>query len=209
MAYEYFTYDSPYEVVAFSVEKDYLEKRQLFGLPVVPFEELEQIYDQKTHKAHVAITFTQLNRVRQRLCREVKGKGFSLVSYVSSKALVWRNVEIGENCWMLENNVIQHRVKIGNNVNLGSGNYIGHKAVVGDNAFISCHVVVAGFCEIGENCFLGINSSIADHRKIARDCVIGAGAVVITDTEEGKVYVGNPAKPTKRSSYATFGVEGV
>jgi acetyltransferase-like isoleucine patch superfamily enzyme len=72
---------------------------------------------------------------------------------------------------------------------------------------MSLNAVVAGYCVIGENCFIGINSSITDTKKVARDCVIGAGAVVIRDTEEGKVYVGNPAKPTKRSSYATFGVD--
>ena len=38
IAYEYFTYDSHYEIVAFSVEKDYIKNKNLLGLPVVPFE---------------------------------------------------------------------------------------------------------------------------------------------------------------------------
>ena len=71
----------------------------------------------------------------------------------------------------------------------------------------SSHVVVSGFCEVGENCFLGVNSCVADRVKIARDCIIGAGAVVIKDTEEGKVYVGNPARPLTKSSFETFDVE--
>lgn len=100
-------------------------------------------------------------------------------------------------------------LKIGNNVILWSGSTVGHRTIIEDNAFISLDVAISGYCTIGENCFLGVNSSIADNMKIARDCIIGAGAVVITDTEEGKVYVGNPAKPTKRSSYTTFGVEEV
>ena len=32
MAFEYFTHDSPYEVTAFSVEKKYAKKEELFGL---------------------------------------------------------------------------------------------------------------------------------------------------------------------------------
>jgi sugar O-acyltransferase (sialic acid O-acetyltransferase NeuD family) len=209
IAYEYFTYDSPYEVVAFSVEKDYLKKKTLFGLPVVPFEELERLYDPMSHKVFVAVTYTQLNRVRARLYKEAKKKAFSAASYVSSKAFVWRNVSIGENCFIFENNVIQYHVKIGNNVILWSGNFLGHRTVIRDNAYLASHVAISGYCEIGENCFLGANSCIIDHKKLAPDCIIGAGAVVITDTEEGTVYVGNPAKPTKRSSYATFGVEDV
>lgn len=157
-------------------------------------------------KIFVAITFVQLNRVRARLYKEAKRKGFRPVSYVSSKAFVWNNAEIGENCFIFENTVIQHHAKIMDNVVLWSGSQISHRAIIRESAFISSHVAVSGYCEIGENCFLGVNSSVADWRKIARDCIIGAGAVVIADTEEGKAYVGNPAEPTKRSSYATFGV---
>ena len=209
IAYEYFTYDSPYDVIAFSAEKDYINKRTLFGLPIVAFEQLEDLYDPTLHRVFVAVTHTKLNTVRTRLYNEVKKKGFTPVSYVSSKSFVWRDVEIGENCFIFENNVIQRRVKIGNNVILWSGNHIGHRTMIEDNVFMSLNAVVGGYCVIGENCFIGINSSIADTKKVARDCIIGAGAVVIRDTEEGKVYVGNPAKPTKRSSYATFGVEEV
>ena len=209
IAYEYFTYDSPYEVVAFSVEKDYLEKEELFGLPVVPFEELENFYDSEKYKVFVAVTYTQLNRVRTKLYKAAKRKGFSTVSYVSSMAFVWRNVEIGENCFIFENNVLQYYVKVGNNVIMWSGNHVGHRANISDNCFISSHVVISGYCEVGENSFLGVNSSIADYKKIAKDCITGAGAVVVKDTEEGKVYIGSPARPTGKSSFATFDVKVV
>ncbi|MDR5702653.1 MAG: acetyltransferase [Thermofilaceae archaeon] len=207
IAYEYFTHDSPYEVVAFSVEEKYLKKKELFGLPVVPFEELEYVFSPSHHKVFVAISYTQLNRVRTKLYHKVKKKGFACVSYVSSKAFVWKNVEIGENCFIFENNVLQYHVKIGNNVILWSGNHIGHRTTIGDNCYISSHVVISGFCEIGENCFFGVNSCVADHVKIARDCVIGAGAVVLKDTEERKVYIGNPAKPMGKDSLTVFGVQ--
>ncbi len=207
IAYEYFTHDSRYEVVGFSVEKDYLKKEKLFGLPVVPFEQIENVYDPSRYNIFVAITFTQLNRVRARLYNEAKKKGFSAVSYVSSNAFVWRNVEIGENCFVFENNVIQYSVKIGNNVVLWSGNHVGHRSAIDDNCFISSHVVISGYCEIGKSCFFGVNSSIADHLKVAKDCIIGAGAVIVKDTEVGRVYVGNPARAAARSSYDAFGVK--
>ena len=207
IAYEYFTYDSPYKVVAFSVERDYLKKEELFGLPVVPFEELEDLYDPKKYEVFVASTYTQLNRLRTRLYKAAKRKGFSAVSYVSSRAFVWRNVEIGENCFIFEDNTIQPFVKVGNNVIFWSGNHIGHHSVIKDNCFISSHVVVSGFCEVEEYCFLGVNASLSNNIKIAKNCLIGAGATILKDTEEGKVYVGNPAKPLEKSSFATFGVK--
>jgi len=205
LAYEYFTHDSPHDVVAFSVEREYAKKDNLFGLPVVHFEELEQSYSPAEFKVFVAISYTRLNRVRARLYKEAKHKGYEVVSYVSSRAFVWHNVEIGENCFILENNVVQYAVKIGNNVVLWSGNHIGHQTIIRDNAFISSHVVVSGYCDVGENCFLGVNSCIANNVKIAKDCLIGMGAVVNKNTERRKVYVGNPAKSIK-DSFAVYGL---
>jgi sugar O-acyltransferase (sialic acid O-acetyltransferase NeuD family) len=205
LAYEYFTHDSPHEVVAFAVERAYRKKEELFGLPVVAFEEIEGHYPPGAHRAFVAVSYTKLNRVRARLCREARAKGYRLTSYVSSRAFVWHNAEIGDNCFIFENNVVQYAVKIGDNVVLWSGNHIGHQTVIKDNVFISSHVVVSGYCEVGENCFLGVNSSVANNVKIARDCLIGMGAVIHKDTEAGKVYVGNPGKPIK-DSFAVYGL---
>lgn len=207
LAYEYFTHDSPHEVVAFAVERAYRKKEELFGLPVVEFEEIERHYRPAEYRAFVAVSYTRLNRVRARLFAEAKRKGYTCVSFVSPHAFVWHNVEIGENCFIFENNVVQYAVKIGNNVVLWSGNHIGHQTIIRDNVFISSHVVVSGYCEVGENCFLGVNSSVANNVKIARDCLIGMGAVVNKDTEERKVYVGNPAKAITKDSHEVYGVK--
>jgi len=207
LAYEYFAHDSPHEVVAFSVEREYANKKELFGLPVVFFEDLEKLFAPAEHSAFVAISYTKLNRVRARLYQETKRKGYELVSYVSSKAFVWHNVEIGENCFILENNVLQYAVRVGNNVVLWSGNHVGHQTVIEDNAFVSSHVVISGYCEIGQNCFLGVNSCIANNVKIAQDCLIGMGAVINKDTEAQKVYVGNPSRAIK-DSFDVFGLKG-
>jgi sugar O-acyltransferase (sialic acid O-acetyltransferase NeuD family) len=206
LAYEYFTHDSPHEVAAFAVERAYRKKEELFGLPVAAFEEVESLYPPEDFRAFVAVSYTQLNRVRARLFAAVKAKGYRCASYVSSRAFVWPGVEVGENCFIFENNVVQYRARIGDDVVLWSGNHIGHRAVIRDHVFMSSHVVVSGYCEVGESCFLGVNSSVGDHVKIARDCLIGMGAVVHKDTEARKVYVGNPARAV-RDSFAAFGVE--
>jgi len=200
LAYEYFTRDSPYSVKAFAVERQYAKKEKLFGLPIVYLEEVERHFPPTENDAFVAISFTQLNRLRTRLFHAAKDKGYTLATYISSKAFVWHNVQIGENCFILENNVVQYKVRIGNNVTLWSGNHIGHQTVIRDNVFITSHVVVSGFCQIGENSFLGVNSCIAHNVEIARDCIIGMGAVIIKPTTEEKIYVGNPGKPLTKTS---------
>lgn len=190
VAYEYFTFDSPYRVVGFGVERDYITKDKLFGLPVIPFEDLEHQFPPGEHKFFVATVYTQMNRLRARLYHEAKSKGYSPASYISPRAFVWRNCEIGEHCFVFENNVIQPFVRIGNNVILWSGNHIGHHSIIKDHCFISSHVVVSGFVVIGERCFMGVNSTVSNNTTIGNNCLIGAGALVIGDVDDDQVVVG-------------------
>ena len=207
VAYEYFTWDSDYEVVGFSVEKDFLKKNSLFGLPVVPFESVQEAFHPREHHLFVAVVYTQLNRLRARLCAQSRTKGFSLASYVSSKAFVWRNVQVGEHCFIFEGNVVQPFVRLGDNVVLWSGNHIGHHSVIRDNCFISSHIVVSGFVEIGENCFLGVNSTIINNVKIATDCWIGPGVTITRDTSEGEFYRPEQVEPAKVSTDRFFKIK--
>lgn len=190
IAYEYFTHDSEYEVVAFSVEREFLRRDELFGLPVVPFEELEDAYDPASHGFYAALVYTQGNALRRRLYESAKLKGYRPASYVSPRAFVWRNVELGEHCFIFEDNVVQPFVKVGSNVVLWSGNHIGHHSMIGDHCFISSHVVVSGFCKVGPSCFFGVNSSVANNTEVGGQCVVGAGAVILGDVGDGERVVG-------------------
>lgn len=197
IAHEYFTHDSNYQVVGFAVEQAFLDKDSLAGLPVVAFENMESVFDPATHDAFVAVTYTQLNRVRTRLYQAAKAKGYRLATYISSKAFVWRNAVIGENVFIFENNVVQPFVTVGNNVVLWSGNHVGHQTVIHDNCFISSHVVISGYCEIGESSFLGVNTTIADRVKLGRDTFTRPATVLMKNTEDNTMYEGNPAVALK------------
>ncbi len=207
IAYEYFTQDSDFEVAGFSVERTYLTGEELHGLPVVPMEELEAHFPPTDFAAFVAVSSTKLNRLRTRLYRDLKGRNYTFASYISSRAFVWKNAEIGENSFIFEHNTVQPFVRIGNNVILWSGNHIGHNTVIRDNCFIASHVVISGFCEIGENCFLGVNSTVINNITIARDCFIGAGALIQKNTEEGKVYQVEGTEASKVGSLRLFRIK--
>ncbi|MFC4764687.1 acetyltransferase [Dyella koreensis] len=202
IAREYFEHDSDYDVVALSVERDYIDQAQSDGLLVVAYEELDAIYPPSEVEVFVAIPASQLNRLRTRFYLDAKRRGYRCASYVSTHAFVWRNVQIGENSFIFENNVIQPFVRIGNNCILWSGNHVGHRTVIHDNVFVASHAVISGYCDIGEGSFIGVNATFNDHVKIAPDSVIGAGALVTRNTEPGRVYVGSPARPLPdRSSF--------
>lgn len=204
LAYDYFTNDTYFEVVGFSAEQRFIKNKTLLGLPVVPLEVLEDSFDPKAIKAFVAISFTQLNRLRQRLLNVVKSKGYSLCSYISPKAFVGQGVSIGHNCLILENVSIQRGALIGDNVTIWSGSSIGHRTQIGNNCFLASHVAISGFCNIGDSCFFGVNSCTANNIKIAEDCLVGAGAVLVNDAPAGRIYVGNPAKPLHDKTTTKF-----
>ena len=207
MAYEYFTHDSSYTVAAFTVERRYLSKKLFQRLPVTPFETVLKKYPPKYYEIFIGISYAQLNRVRAKYYAFAKKKRYHLASYVSSRAFVWHSAKIGENCMILEQNVIQHGVTIGNDVFLWSGNHIGHRARIDDHVYISSHCVISGYTHIGKYSFLGVNSSFNERLTIAPDTLVGSGAVVIRNTVQGGVYIGNPAKPMEKSSYDVFGVK--
>lgn len=197
IAREYFDADSDYEVVGFSVERTYLKQNEIDGLPVVPFEELESFFNPTIHDVYVAATYTQLNRLRTRLAQKAKQKGYRLASYISSHAFVWRNVELGEHCFIFEDNTVQPFVEIGNNVVLWSGNHIGHHSTIRDNCFIASHVVISGFCDIGENSFIGVNATLANNVTLGRDNWIGPNVTIMKDTEAGALYKTEQPEPVK------------
>ncbi|MDR2769677.1 MAG: acetyltransferase [Puniceicoccales bacterium] len=204
MVYEYFTHDSDYKVSYFFVEKNYVTKDKLFNLPVIALEEIDRYFKPSDGKVFVAVTSKPMNRVRTRIYKTLKERGYRLASYVSSKSFVWKNAKIGENSFIFEDNTIQYHAEVGNNVVMWSGNHLGHSSVIKDNCFISSHVVISGYCTVEENCFLGVNASIADHITIARDNFIRPGSVILKNTEVGKIYQGNPAKPSKVDVYRFF-----
>jgi sugar O-acyltransferase (sialic acid O-acetyltransferase NeuD family) len=193
----YFERDSAYQVAAFANAREFITEDAFAGRPVVPFEDVVATHSPAEYDLFVALGYKNTNQVRQARYAEAKAKGYDLATYVSSRATYY-GTPVGDNCFILEDNVIQPFVTIGNNVTLWSGNHIGHHTAVRDHCFISSHVVVSGSCEIGENCFLGVNSTLRDNITLGRFVVVAAGATVMKDCPE-RTLVLAPA-----SSYKTI-----
>ena len=188
------THDSPYEVVAFTVDRKYIQEDTLFGLPVVPFETVESLYPSSEHKMAVAISFQRINRLREEKYLQAKNKGYQLITYVSSKATSFPGLAAGDNCIILENAIIGPYVVIGNNVFVGSGAIIGHHAVLKDHCFISPGAVILGGVTVEEYCLIGANATIKEEVKVARECLIGSGVSITRNTLERGVYFNPPAE---------------
>ena len=206
LAHYYFSTDSDYEVVAFTVDAAYLKAPYFLGLPVIPFEDVAKTYSTERHHFFVALSYSKLNSVRMEKYLAAKAAGYKVASYVSSRATLLNNRQIGENCFILEDNTVQPFVKIGHNVTLWSGNHVGHHSVIGDHTFIASHAVISGGVEIGQQCFVGVNATLRDHIKVGDRCVIGAGALLLTNADQEGVYFGTA---TERSRVPSTRLRGI
>jgi sugar O-acyltransferase (sialic acid O-acetyltransferase NeuD family) len=205
LAWFYFKHDSDRDVVAFTVDRDYVQSDTFQGLPLVPFDEVEQRYPPSEFDMFVALSYAKRNTVRTAKVAEAEAKGYALASYVSSRLTIFPGTPVGKNCFLLEDNTIQPFVTIGDNVTLWSGNHIGHHSTIGDNCFITSHVVISGGVEVGRNCFIGVNTTVRDHVRIGDRSLIGAGSLILDSTPEGTVYVAAATQPSEKPKPATGG----
>lgn len=197
LAHYYFSTDSSYEVVAFTVDENFITETTFCNLPVIAFEKITQCYPPSHYELFLALGYAKVNALRREKYFAAKELGYKLASFVSSKSTVLNNGQIGENCFVFEDNTVQPFVTIGNNVTLWSGNHIGHHSIIRDHCFIASHVVISGGVDVGEQCFIGVNATLRDHITIGAKCVIGAGTLLLTDAEPEGLYIGTG---TERSS---------
>jgi sugar O-acyltransferase (sialic acid O-acetyltransferase NeuD family) len=200
LAHYYLENDSEHEVVAFSVNEQYLPENRFFhGLPIVAFENIEKEYPTTDFKFFAPMSPQQMNRLREEVYHNIKAKGYELINYISSKATLFDN-SIGDNCFILENNTIQPFTSIGSNVILWSGNHIGHHSVIKDHIMFTSHVVLSGHCIVENYCTLGVNATIRDGLTLAEGTFVAMAASVIKNTEPWGMYKGNPAIKSEKST---------
>ncbi len=201
LAHYYLEHDSEHEVVAFTVNREYMKEPKFRGLPLVAFEDVETLFSPDDYLFFAPLTARNMNRNREKIYQEAKAKGYRFVSYISSYATILDRSVVGENCFILEDNTIQPFTTIGNNVVLWSGNHIGHHGQIKDHVFFTSHVVMSGHCTIESYSFFGVNATVRDYLTVAQGTLLGMAAALTKNSEEWGIYVGNPAKkvPGKKS----------
>jgi sugar O-acyltransferase (sialic acid O-acetyltransferase NeuD family) len=192
-------HDSVQEVAGFTVDGAHLPAAglpagTLHDLPVVAFEDLERHFSPRDHDLLIAVGPHEVNRLRARRFEEGRARGYRFASYISSRANLWPDLEIGEGCMIFENAVVEPFSRIGDNAILRANVHVSHDGVVGDHVFLAPRVAMAGTCGVEQRSFVGVNATLRDGVTVAADCVVGAGAVVARSTEAGGLYVGVPAK---------------
>lgn len=204
LAHYYLTEDSDHEVIAFCVDERFMPPSKSFkNLPVVEFEEVERIYPPNECDFFAPMSTAHMNTLREQVYGKIKSKGYKLITYISSHAVLNDNL-VGDNCFILEGNVIHPFARIGNNVVLFGNNFVGHHSEIKDHVTLSNDVAIPSHCTVGENCFLGVNSTLRNGITLAKGTLVGIGSVIMKNTDAWGVYMGNPAKKIGADISKTF-----
>ena len=191
----YFQNDSSHKVEGFIVDDEFFGISNFKGLPVIPWSLALQNFPPEEYDCFVALGYSKANLARKEVYEKVRKAGYSCPSYISSKAVTFKDLVLGDNCLILENNTIQPFVEIGSNTTIWSGNHIGHHSKIGNHVFIASQVVVSGGVLIEDQCFIGVNATIRDHISIGIGTIIGAGALVMKNTNSFSIYAPEPTQP--------------
>ncbi|NJY63960.1 acetyltransferase [Salinimicrobium sp. CDJ15-81-2] len=178
-----FDQDSSYKVEGFCIERSYSNDEEFDGLPLYVFENLEFTFS--TEEIFLFIAVGE-NSLRQKFFEQGLKKGFSMATYVSSKAETWPNLIIGQNCFIGEGSIIQPFVRIGNN-SIHFGSRIGHHSSVMDHTLLS-GTTIGGNTRIGEGSYLGLNSTVQQNIHIGSKNIIGMNVSIEENTAENSVY---------------------
>ncbi len=185
----YLKQDSDFEIVAYTVDAEYNKIGAFLDLPVVDFEKVQEIYPPSEYSMFVAIGYHKLNSSRETKFNEAKAKGYQLITYICSRNSYWKDLEIGENCFIMEANVFMQNVKIGDNVIFAIGNKIGHDSVIDSNCFITSNVMIGGFCSLKKNSFIGMSAVIKDKTTIGEFNILGAGSIILKNTRDRSSFL--------------------
>ena len=195
VAYRFLKSDSEHEICGFTVDRKFMTGETYRDLPIVPFDAVEERFPPEEYRMLILLGYQGMNSLREVKFREAKAKGYRLESYVASNIFRVEDIQVGENCFILDNQSISLDVSIGNNVVMWSSNHIGDMTHIADHAWISSHVTVAANVEIGERAFLGIGATISNGVKLAPATFVGADRLITQDTQASGVYVsGHEAK---------------
>lgn len=189
----YFHHDSAYRVAAFCVDRLPSTGEQFADRPLVTFEDIERKYSPDEFDMFVAIGYSRM-RDRRLMFDRAKKKGFSLANYVSSRALFWPGLAIGENNVLMPSVHVEPFVQIGHNNLFWSDTLVAHGVTVGDHNYFGAKCLLGGNSVIEDACFLGNGAVLINGVRLRLETQVFPGTTIYRTTKPYTKYLGNPAR---------------
>ena len=182
----FFTRDSKYEVVAFTVDKEFLKEDTFCGLPVIPFDHIQNEWSPMEYDMFVAVGPKTMNTLREKKFDESKEKGYFLASYISPNSVC--NSPIGENSFIGDFVSINPFCQIGFDNFFWEGSIILSDATVYNHCYFSPRAILSPYSVVYNNCIVGAGSIVKSNTKVLMNTLIGANCYLSIDSQENAVF---------------------
>lgn len=197
----YLDADERYELLAFTVETDYIEGEDFMGLPVRAFESLRDYYDMESIEIIPAIAYSNMNKNREKVFQKCYKHKYKICTYLSPSVQNYAD-EIGEGCIILDGCMLKPYCRIGKGNYMGANTFIAHDVNVGDFNYFAGSNVTGGFTEIGSYNFLGAGAMVESGHRIGNENLLAAGVCVAENIEDNMVISPPPNRVKKASARA-------
>jgi sugar O-acyltransferase (sialic acid O-acetyltransferase NeuD family) len=134
------------------------------------------------------------NEMRKIICEQIEGIGGQNINYISEHAFVNNYSQLGEKgIVILGKTIVANTVKIGNGTIIYSNVNLAHQVNIEEYCLISASISISNVF-IGSFSFIGIGSTIKPGIILAKNSILGIGSVLLQNTIENGIYIGNPAR---------------
>ncbi|WP_417539706.1 acetyltransferase [Marinobacter sp.] len=191
-------------VVAFCVDDEFMRGISSFdGLPLVAFENIEDLYPKNRYLMFVAVGYTSM-RARHSMFERASLKGYHFLNYIDNGAMLDETVILGRNNVVFGGSVLEPFSRLGDNNIVWSSVTISHDVKIGNHCFFASQSLIGGNCTIENRSFIGFNSTCIQNILIAEESLIGAKSLVLSNTDAFSKNVGVPS--VKVSSHSDKGI---
>jgi sugar O-acyltransferase (sialic acid O-acetyltransferase NeuD family) len=135
------------------------------------------------------------NQLRMHLQTRLHLVGFEVPTIVHPTARVSRYAKLGTGCVVLANAVVNVDAEVANAGIINTAATVDHDCRLGDGVHISPGANLGGGVTVGDFSWIGIGAAVRQYQSIGSSVTVGAGAVVVTNLEDGITVIGNPARP--------------
>jgi acetyltransferase-like isoleucine patch superfamily enzyme len=113
------------------------------------------------------------NFKRMELMAAVLERGFKLEPFISPRAMLAGNVQIGANAFVGDGAIVGHGSRIDYNSVLLPGVQVGNSVHIRSSCWLESGVIVGDGAQIGAHCTLRMGALVAPKVKIGRNCELG------------------------------------
>jgi sugar O-acyltransferase (sialic acid O-acetyltransferase NeuD family) len=192
--YSYLKNDKRYEIVATTVDDEYVEHNRLQNIPCIGISNLMTNYKPDEVGIIMAMGYNDLNRVRESFYNRLHDDGYEILTYIHEDAQVYTENSIGKGVVILPGAVIEPHVTVGNNTMIWCNSTLAHHSIVEENCWIATGTVLSGQAKINRNSFVGVNATIVNEVEVGAFNIIGAAALISKNTKPNTVHLSRTAE---------------